>query len=191
MNNIEKFKNRKNEIEDSLKELKNNISYTEEEKKEKAQEIKNQAEELEQEIKKEIDFLKNKTDVDSRKKQEEAEALLNSFTEIMTLYDSIINPSNNTKTPKWQPENKNENVFWNVWNWIWKQWNNVWNGDKWTLDAEWWKNLLRAVWFAVTWAWAIALIWKWAKELWNWVKESRWERWLVTLFKHLDKKSKS
>ena len=51
---------------------------------------------MKQKIKNEISSLSDKTDADSIKKKEEAEALLTSFEETTKLYSSVINPSEST-----------------------------------------------------------------------------------------------
>jgi hypothetical protein len=53
--------------------------------------LKAKAETTKQKIEKEIHSLENKTDDESKKKKEEAETLLNTFNEIMSLYTSILN----------------------------------------------------------------------------------------------------
>ena len=91
MTSIEQLKKETDEIKKWLDELKNNVSLSEEEKKNKAEELKNQAETTRQKIQLEIDALADKTDDESKKKKEEAEALLTSFNETMSLYASILN----------------------------------------------------------------------------------------------------
>ena len=54
------------------------------------EELKNQAETTKQKIQNEINLLENKTDDASVKQKEEAETLLNSFNEILSLYTTII-----------------------------------------------------------------------------------------------------
>jgi hypothetical protein len=53
--------------------------------------LKAKAETTKQKIENEIHSLENKTDDESKKKKEEAETLLNTFNEIMSLYTSILN----------------------------------------------------------------------------------------------------
>jgi DNA anti-recombination protein RmuC len=95
MDNIELLKLEVDEIKKSLNELKNNISISEDDKRNKANLLNRRAEKTKQKIQKEIDSLTDKTDEESKKKKEEAEALLNSFNDITALYNSIINPSSN------------------------------------------------------------------------------------------------
>ena len=166
-NNIDQLKTEVDDIKKSLNELKNNVSLSENEKKNKAEELKAQAEATKQKIENEIHSLEDKTDDESKKKKEEAEALLNTFNETMTLYTSILN-SAESKTDQDNPEStKQEDIkdekwfFWKTWEWIWEQWSDVWSGDK--RKEEPWKNVLRAVWFWVTW---YAIV-KWIKKLWN------------------------
>jgi hypothetical protein len=80
---------------------------------------------------------------------------LNSFSEIMNLYTSILSHTENeeedVEAEKW--------FFWKAWDWIWEQWSDVWSGDK--RKQQPWKNLLRTAWFVATWVWAVALAYKW------------------------------
>ena len=85
-NSIDQLKIEVGNIKNSLNELKNNVTLSEKEKKDKAENLKKQAETTKQKIQAEIDALANKTDNDSKKKKEEAETLLNSFNEILGLY---------------------------------------------------------------------------------------------------------
>jgi hypothetical protein len=91
MANIENLKKEVDDIKNSLNELKNNVSLSEVEKKKKAETLKAQAETTKQKIQDEIHSLETKTDYESKKKKEEAEILLNSFSEIMNLYTFILN----------------------------------------------------------------------------------------------------
>jgi hypothetical protein len=95
MANIENLKKEVDDIKNSLNELKNNVSLSEVEKKEKAETLRAQAETTKQKIQEEIHSLETKTDDDSKKKREEAETLLNSFSEIMNLYTSILSHTEN------------------------------------------------------------------------------------------------
>lgn len=175
MTNIEQLRKETDEIKKWLDELKNNVSLSEVEKKNKAEALKTKAEKAKQKIQSEIDALKDKTDDESKKKKEQAETLLNSFNQIMELYASIIN--NTESKPKQQKQekvkedkkdNKKEDeadeekwFFWRTWERIWDQWSDVTSWDK--RKEEPWKNVLRAVWFWVTWY----AIYKWVKKLWN------------------------
>ncbi len=91
MTNIEQLKKETDEIKKCLEELKNNVSLSEIDKKNKAEVLKAKAETTKQKIEKEIHSLKNKTDDESKQKREEAETLLNTFSETMSLYNSILN----------------------------------------------------------------------------------------------------
>ena len=179
MTNIEQLKKETNEIKKNLEELKNNVSLSEVEKKNKAEALKNQAEATKQKIENEIHSLESKTDDESKKKKEEAETLLNTFNETMSLYSSILNNWNTrveataasptaTTTPTATTEEESEEkwFFWKTGEWIWEQWSDVWNWDK--RKEEPWTNLLRTTWFIATWVWAAALAYKWVKKLWNW-----------------------
>ena len=168
MTNIEQLKKETNEITDSLKKLKENVSLSDTDKKTQAEALKTQAEKAKQKIQSEIDALKDKTDGESKKKKEEAEALLNSFTEITNLYSSILNSTESRSKEETSEEDKQDDTkeekwfFWKVWDWLWNMWNNVTTWDKWKEQP--WKNLLYLGWTVVTWF----ALYKWVKSLWNW-----------------------
>lgn len=168
-NSIDQLKIEVGNIKNSLNELKNNVTLSEKEKKDKAENLKKQAETTKQKIQAEIDALANKTDNDSKKKKEEAETLLNSFNEILGLYTTIIasadkKKNENEQEQSQQKENseKEKNGFTKAKEWIWEQRNDVISGNK--RKEEPWKNIARAVWFWITWV----AIYKWIKWLWNW-----------------------
>lgn len=169
MNNIEQFKTEVDDIKKLLSELKSNVDISESEKKTRAEALKIQAESIKQKIQNEVNSLASKTDDESKKKKEEAETLLNSFNEIMNLYDSIIKEWNNTKTQQTPlPETESKWIFWNIKEWIWNQWSDVKSWDKWKSEPR--KNTLRTLWFWLTWYAA----YKWIKALWKkifWKKE--------------------
>lgn len=82
---------------------------------------------------------------------------------------------------------------------VWEEWDAVCNKQKWEDEPG--KNFCRAAWFAATWVWAIALVYKWIKNLfWWWKSKDSWwwdddllENTASWLFKHLseaEKKSK-
>ena len=169
MNNIDQLKTEVNDIKNSLDELKNDVSLSDIEKKNKVEELKNQAETTKQKIQNEINLLENKTDDASIKQKEEAEALLNSFNEILSLYTTIIawvDRENGEKEQKQLQQKENsdgeKNGFTKTKEWVWDQWSDVWNGEK--RKEEPWKNIARVIWFWVTWV----AIYKWIKWLWNW-----------------------
>ena len=64
-------------------------------------------EKAKQKIQSEIDALKDKTDDASKKKKEEAETLLSTFNETLTLYTSILNFSE-SKVDENDPELKEQ-----------------------------------------------------------------------------------
>ena len=176
-NNIDQLKTEIDDIKKSLNELKNNVSLSDIEKKNQADALKTKAETTRQKIENEIKALETASDSASKKKKDEAEALLNSLTDITNLYNSIINPtaaptSAPTSTPAQAAATEEKNIFGKAKDWIWDQWDAVWDKSKWERSAEWWKNLLRTAWFIATWAWAIALAYKWVKKLWNWAFSS-------------------
>ncbi len=173
-NNIEQLKTEVDDIKKSLNDLKTNVDISETEKKTKAEALKSQAETTKQKIQKEINDLSNQSGQWVENKKEEAEALLNSFNEIMSLYDSIMNTWNNVPTQQQVlPETENKWVFSEAKDRIWDQWSDIWNKEKW--ETEKWKNLLRTVWFTATWVWAIALAYKWIKKLFWWWKDEEEE----------------
>lgn len=170
MTNLEQLKKETNEITNSLRELKNNVSLSEIEKKDKVESLKTRAESMKQKIQNEIHSLESKTDDISKKKKEKAEALLSSFTEITTLYASIIEKwTTNVPSTTSQPETESKGVFWKASDWVWEQWSDVWSKEK--REKESWKNLLRTTWFVATWVWAVALAYKWIKKLFWWGKD--------------------
>ena len=172
MANIEQLKKETDEIKKWLSELKNNVSLSEVEKKNKAEALKNQAEATKKKIENEIHSLESKTDDESKKKKEEAETLLNSFNEIMSLYNSILNNWRETtsqvvteetaqlSTTEQQEEKKW--FFWKIWEWLWNMRSDVTSWDKWKEQP--WKNLLYAAWVWITWY----AVYKWVKKLRNW-----------------------
>jgi undecaprenyl pyrophosphate synthase len=97
MGNIEQLKKEVGEFKAQLDALKNNVSISEAEKKNKAETLKNQAEITKKKIEKEISELAEKTDNVSKKQKEEAEALLKSFEDTVNLQMSILNPSEKPK----------------------------------------------------------------------------------------------
>ncbi len=165
MTNIEQLKNEVKDITNSLKELKEDVSLPENEKKRKAEELKSQAETAKQKIEDEIKTLENSTDSESNKKIEEAKTVLNSLTEVMNLYNSIIQSLNTSRSTPVQPEMEEKNIFTKAKDWIWDQWDSIWTKEKRTIGSEWWKNVLRTAWFIATWVWAVALTYKWLKTL--------------------------
>jgi len=157
MTNIENLKKEVNDIKNSLNELKNNVSLSEVEKKKEAETLKVQAETTKQKIQDEIHSLETKTDDESKKKREEAETLLNSFGEIMNLYTSILNSTENEE----ERVDAEKGFFWKVGDWLWEQWNDVTSWEKWKEEP--WKNILRVAWVWLTWY----AIYRWVKSLWN------------------------
>ena len=168
-NNIEQLKTEVDDIKKSLGELKSNVDISETEKKTKAEALKAQAETTKQKIQKEINDLSNQSGQWEESKKEEAEALLNSFNEIMSLYDSITKTWNNAPIQQQTlPEVESKWIFWNIKEWIWNQWSDVKSWDKWKSEPL--KNTLRTLWFWLTWYAA----YKWIKALWKkifWKKE--------------------
>ena len=97
MTNLETLKKEVDEFKAQLDALKNNVSISEAEKKNKAEALKNQAETTKKKIEKEISELAEKTDNVSKKQKEEAEALLKSFEDMVNLQMSILNSSEKPK----------------------------------------------------------------------------------------------
>ena len=133
--NIDLLKTEVDEIKKSLNELKDNISFSETEKKDQAEILNKQAEVTKQKIQKEIDFLANKTDEESKRKKEEAEALLTSCNDITVLYNSIINPSTSSTTqiPSQSPT-ESTNIFTKAKDWIKNQRNSILDRGKWRTE---------------------------------------------------------
>jgi chromosome segregation ATPase len=133
--NIDLLKTEVDEIKKSLNELKDNISFSETEKKDQAEILNKQAEVTKQKIQKEIDFLANKTDEESKRKKEEAEALLISCNDITALYNSIINPSTSstTQSPSQSPT-ESTNIFTKAKDWIKNQRNSILDRGKWRTE---------------------------------------------------------
>ena len=133
--NIDLLKTEVDEIKKSLNELKDNITFSETEKKDQAEILNKQAEVTKQKIQKEIDFLANKTDEESKRKKEEAEALLTSCNDITVLYNSIINPSTSSTTqiPSQSPT-ESTNIFTKAKDWIKNQRNSILDRGKWRTE---------------------------------------------------------
>lgn len=171
MTNIEQLKKETDEIKKWLSELKNNVSLSEVEKKNKAEALKNQAEATKKKIENEIHSLESKTDDESKKKKEEAETLLNSFNEIMSLYNSILNNwrestsqvviTETAQLPTTEQQEEKKWFFWKIWEWLWNMRSDVTSWDKWKEQP--WKNLLYAAWVWITWY----AVYKWVKKLRN------------------------
>ena len=172
MTNIEQLKKETDEIKKWLEELKNNVSLSEADKKNKAEELKAQAEATKQKIENEINSLEDKTDDESKKKKEEAETLLNTFNETISLYSSVLNSADS----KEEQNEEEKGIFEKAKDWVWEQWDDVWDKEKWKTET--WKNALRTAWFVATWVWAVALAYKWIKKLWNrafWDEGEEWD----------------
>ena len=165
-NNIDQLKTEVDDIKKSLNELKNNVTLSESEKKNQAEALKTQADTTKQKIENEIKALEAATDDESKKKKEEAETLLKSFIDITSLYNSILNPSTAPASTPTQPKSEDKNAFVKAKDWVWDQWDDVRDKEKWKNET--WSNILRTAWFVATWAWAIALAYKWIKKLRKW-----------------------
>lgn len=165
MTKIELLEKETDEIRIWLEELKNNVSIPENEKKDKAEELKIQAETTKQKIENEIKTLETATDTESKKEKEKAETLLKSFIDITNLYNSILNPSIIPASTPTQTKSEDKNVFVKTKDWIWEQWDSMRDWKKRTRSSEWWKNALRTAWFLATWVWAVAITYKWLKNL--------------------------
>ena len=164
-NTIDQLKTEVNDIKKWLDELKSNVSLSDLEKKNKAEALKTQVDTTKHRIENEINSLKDKTDDESKKAREEAEALLYSFNETTSLYNSIISPvtTNSTEIQITPFETKEKSFLDKSKDWVGKQWSDIWDKDKW--HEEWGKNLLRTAWFVATWIWAVSLAVKWIKKL--------------------------
>lgn len=230
MTNIEQLESKTSKLKDELSALKNDVSLSKEQKKEKADRLKTQVEETKTEVKWKIEELASKSDKTSEKEKKGAESILQSLDEVTWLYNSItwgISPnwiqSSTEKAGNWAKEStasttskrnwettqtptEDKNIFVKAKDWIWEQWDCIQRKDK--RHEEWWKNLLRTAWFVLSWAWAVALLYKWVKKLWNrafssdkketsgqdtkswgsWNKESWRERLIASLIKSSEKK---
>ncbi len=211
MTKIEQLESKTSQIKDDLNKLKNDVNLSEEQKREKAQEIFTGAKDIELKI----NELESQTWERSQRDTDRAKLLLKNFEEVKTLYNDImweetrnqdLNQNNTnqiedkdqtTNTPTSEVQNEDKSILWTIGNWfwsakewIWNQWSDIWNTDK--RKEDWLKNWLRTAWFAVTWVWAIALLWKWAKKTWNWLfwsddeeeeesdKKSEKKRWFLS-----------
>jgi len=157
---LEKLNDKVQKIQEDLAKVKETV-LSEAKRKEKIEEIKRRAEETKKELEKNINTLKDKA-------KDEAKTILNSLNEIINFKLSIWDAA--SWNPSWGTVSSNWNVekwfFDKAKDWIWDQWSNIWDEKKW--KEEWWKNALRTAWFVVTWVWAVALVCKWVKSLWNW-----------------------
>ncbi len=149
MNNIEKLKTEVDEIKNSLNTLKDNVTISKVEKKNQAEALKKQADTTKQKIEDTIKILKDKSDEASKKKKEEAETLLKSFSEITNLYSSIINSEDNKPSMENESEinqkggkKQSKKSFRSKWYWkfIWRSIAWLWTYflGKWL--HLWWKN---------------------------------------------------
>jgi hypothetical protein len=111
MTNIEQLKNEVKDITNSLKELKEDVSLPENEKKRKAEELKSQAETAKQKIEDEIKASEDSADSESVKTIEEAKAVLNSLADAMSLYNSLIQSLNTQKSATVQSAVEEKNIF--------------------------------------------------------------------------------
>lgn len=156
---LEKLNDKVQKIQEDLAKVKETV-LSEAKRKEKIEEIKRRAEETKKELEKNINTLKDKA-------KDEAKTILNSLNEIINFKLSIWDAA--SWNPSWGTVSSNWNVekwfFDKAKDWIWDQWSNIWDEKKW--KEEWWKNALRTAWFVVTWVWAVALVCKWVKSLWN------------------------
>lgn len=202
MKTIDQLKNEYSIVKEDLEKLKNS---TLSKKDDQAEILKQEAKKIEDDMQKEIEKLKKskeKADID---KAEEAEKFLNETKiDIQNLYNDILDIATPRNTPTTATTPTTQTSKWNIfsksWNWIKDQWWDIRKKSKWEWETG--KNILRTVWFAATWVWAIALGYKWLKKLfWRWKKKpkeaSRDEELLkesaTRLFKHLseaEKKSK-
>ncbi len=152
-----------------------------------------------------INSLENSVDEKSKEEKEVAEALYYYLCLSLPTYESVLKWSNLGELMQdlketWPKEGDNEgnkegnpeekkNAFSKTTDWIWDQREAVRDKWKWTLDKEWWKNLLRTAWFLATWAGAVALVYKWVKSLWNWAFSSKEEEEEETTEKKSKKKN--
>jgi hypothetical protein len=93
MANLETLKKEVDDFKTLLDELKNNVTISEAEKKNKVDSLKSRAETTKEKIQMEIDALSEKTDSTSKKQKEEAEALLKSFDDMVKLQMNVLAPT--------------------------------------------------------------------------------------------------
>ena len=180
-------------IKKQLEDLKNELkTKSDPEKKKKAEDLNREAKDKEKQLKdaiREVKESKTSTETDRRKAQEIEEALNESSKQVNELYKSIVESSwsssetTSDNSSVWDVTEKAWNIFKKAWWWIWDQWSDIWNKDKWKENKG--TNLLRTLWFAVTWVWGAAMVYKWVKNLfWWWNEEesssdaeNQWEWW--------------
>ena len=173
---IEELKEEYDKIKEDLNAIKQDTSKNPTDKQKEADVLKQKAEAKKQEIDNEISRVEQATDATAAEKQkvnEIKDTLNTTTTDIDTLYNDIAGKTTPdsptqpaTSDSPTQPTTDDKNFFEKSKNWIWNQWNDIRDGEKW--KSDWWKNLLRTVWFVATWVWAVALAYKWVKKLWNW-----------------------
>ncbi len=177
MLDTEKLNQDINEIKRWLEDLKKD-TLSKIDKKTRVEELKTKAETIKQKIQSEINALEDKVDTVSTKKKEEAKVLLNSSNETINLAISILNNIESQPATQWTQTIRAKTQQATQWNslsdWIWNQWDEVTSKEKWKENP--WKNLLRAVWFWVTWY----AVYRWIKWLRNkvfWNKEKPDNEW--------------
>ena len=201
---IDDLKNDYSQVKEDLKSLKTSTISN---KDKQADILQKDAEKIEKDIQAEINRLKDSTDATDLAKADEAETFLNDTKkEIDDLYNEItwtvapVSPTTPT-TPSVAPTSGG-NIFNKSWSWIKDQWWDIWDKSKRKWEAG--TNILRTVWFAATWVWTAALVYKWIKKLFWWWKKKKSKSWEASedellkesasrLFKHLsddEKKSK-
>ncbi len=189
MSTLEQLEVKTSKIKNDLQVLKaETFSY--DEKRKKAETLKQQVDTIKIELQQKMGELNAQNDVNIQSEKEKAWQLLNSIEETTDLYNAILN--NTATANQWT----SENLWWNN-NWeiatndennlpdpqkkedekwvIWKSWDWI-KGQRNETTRENFKEkpgitLLRGVWFAATWVWAVALAYKWIKKLFWWGKD--------------------
>lgn len=157
------------ELKSLQDEIKNAIDEkNRDEKVDKAKKLRDKAKATKEQIDETIKAIEASNDASAKTEAWEIIKAINTTKdEIDTLYDNIIITLSSTgkrdlKNPTRRSPSTLQKIRW----WIWDQWNDVRNKDKWKDDK--WKNILRTIWFSLTWIWGIALIWELIKSLiWN------------------------
>ncbi len=161
----------------SSREALKNESFSDLETQKKIEELKKEAKAEKVFVEQRINELQDKTDEKSKSEKEKAQAQLDTLNDIIDVQlsvltqkiewteDSIAGPIGESIVNKTWNENITEEKWflWKTWEWIGDQWYDVRDLEKW--KEEWWKNLIRTVWFVATWVGAVALVVKWFKKL--------------------------
>ena len=117
-NKIDQLQTEVDSITNSLKELKDNVTLRELEKKDQAEKLSSQAESTKKIIENEIKALERATDEESKKKKAQAESLLDSLSTVTDYYNSIKNNQPSTTETLVQKETDDRNIFTKATDWV-------------------------------------------------------------------------